>query len=175
MPELDDDFLTPDVERWIHRLTHRQVDLSPHVYRLRANVAIAIRDARTEVLRRTIRGHNLVVNVGLAAIAAGFTGTAPTITHIGYGSGSTAAAAGDTALQTQIVQYPITQVASSGAVATAQHYLSSGLLNGSTIREIGLFASGALIARFVFSDADFQPKTSAVVGLVTWTMTGSAS
>lgn len=136
------------------------------------NVTIDVLNARTLKLVRRLHGHNLVTNAGLAAYAAGLTGVAPEVTHLGIGSGNTAAAAGDTAMETELSKPTITRVSSAAGVATAQYYLSSALLNGSNLREIGLFANtSTLLARYVFVDADLQPKTSAVAAVVTWTQT----
>jgi hypothetical protein len=120
---------------------------------------------------RQIRGHNLYTNVGLAVLAAGLAGTSSAITHFGLGSSSTVAAATDVALGTEVSKPLITAVTSSGAVATAYYYLGSGMLNGSTLREAGVWVGLSLIARYVYNDADFQPKTSAVAGVFSWTFT----
>lgn len=122
---------------------------------------------------RQIRGHNLFTNVGLAVTAASFVSSSANITHFGLGSSSTAAAAGDTALGTEVSKPAITYVSSAAGVTTAQYYLGSGMLNGETLREAGLWVGTSLIARYVFNDADFQPKTSAVGGIFTWTLTFS--
>jgi hypothetical protein len=141
--------------------------------RVRCNVTIAIVDAVTGQVRREHHGHNLVTNAGLAAIAAAFgSSTAGLVTHFGLGSSNTAAAAGDVALGSEVSKPLITYVSSSGAVATMQYYLSSSQLNGSTLREAGLWCNTTtLLARYIFSDADFAPKTNAVAGVFTWTLT----
>jgi hypothetical protein len=100
---------------------------------------------------------------------AGFSSGA--ITHFGLGSDSTAPAAGNIALGAELSRPAITRVVSAGPVTTAQFYLSSGTLNGQNIREAGLFIGDTLLARYVFSDVDLQPKTNTVAVVFTWTLT----
>lgn len=123
-------------------------------------------------------GHNMVTDVGLAVIAAGLAGTAPTITNFGVGSSSTAENASQTGLIAESTypsgvspRFTITIVTSEDEVATAQHYISSAHLNSQTLREAGLFAGTSLVARYVYNDADLQPKTSAVAVVFSWTLT----
>lgn len=145
---------------------HRREDLG-----LRVNVRIDIVDAQSGELRRHHRGHNIVTDVGLAAIAAALAGASGAITHFGLGSGTTAAAAGQTALVSEIARPVITNVESDGAVTTAQYYLGSSSLNGSTLREAGLFVGSTMIARYVYNDPDLQPKDNTVAAVFTWTLT----
>lgn len=140
--------------------------------KLAVNVTIDVIDALNGQLLRRLRGHNLITDAGLAAYATGLTGVAPLVTHLGIGSSSTAAAAGDTALVSQITKPTITRVIADGTDAIAQYYLGSGSLNGQNLREIGLFANtNTLLARHVFNDPDLLPKTSAVAVVFAWTQT----
>ena len=136
-----------------------------------ANVSIDVVDALTGVLRRRHVGHNIITDVGLAVLAAGLAGGAVTITHFALGDDNTAAVAGDTALGHEVARPVITGVSSAANVAIAQFYLSSGTLNGANLREAGLYVGEALLARYVYADADLTPKTSAVAVVFTWTIT----
>lgn len=141
-----------------------------------ANVRVDVLEAHLVIGQ--VVGHNLVTNVGLSAFARALAGysTLSQITHIGYGSDSTATIPGQTALGAEVVggRMPITRLVAVGATATAQHYLSSSQLNGQSLREIGLFADTLLVARFVFNEPTLQPKTAARAVVVTWSVTGSA-
>lgn len=125
-----------------------------------------------------IAGHNLVTDVGLSAFARALAGydSLSQITHIGYGSDSSATVPGQVALVAEVAggRLPISRLVAVGPTATAQHYLGSGQLNGFTLREIGLFAGTILVARFVFNEPTLQPKTAARAVVVTWSVTGSA-
>lgn len=139
--------------------------------KLGVNVRIDIVDVATGRVRRRLQGHNLVTTAGLAKLALGLTGVAPTVTHFGLGSSNTAPSAGDTALGAEIIRPGVTNVSAAAAVATAQYYLGSGQQNGQTFREAGLFIGSTLFARFVFSDPDLAPKTSATAAVFSWAIT----
>jgi hypothetical protein len=103
--------------------------------------------------------HNLVVNAGLAFIASRMKDTSlAAMSHMAIGSGTTAAAAGNTALQTELgrvaltsttivtttvtndsIQYVATFPAGTGTGAVTE----AGLLNAGT--------GGTLLARTVFA------------------------
>jgi hypothetical protein len=67
-----------------------------------------------------------------------------------FGSGSTAAADGDTALETSVVSgVSITNMVVSGSTLTVDVFVADGTLTNGTYREFGLFCNGRLFARVV--------------------------
>lgn len=122
---------------------------------------------------------NLVVNTGLAYIVSRMVGTAKNVmSHMAVGSGSTAAAAGDTALESPLgsrksldsttiagsnneqVVYVTTFAAGEGTGAITE----AGIFNAST--------SGDMLCRTVFSVVN---KAASDTMIITWTITLSAS
>lgn len=114
---------------------------------------------------------NLVVNAGKDFIASRMKDTAKAaMTHVGVGSGSTAPAAGDTALQTQIVRQPLTSTTVTGSQVAYSASFPAGVGTG-TWREAGLFnapSAGDMLARTVFGDLTKGATDSVVVN---WTVT----
>lgn len=117
--------------------------------------------------------HNLVVDTGHVLMASRLVAnTNAAITHFGIGTGTTAAAAGQTALVTQVVRVAVDSATSSAKVATIVATVAAGTGTG-TVEEIGLFnasTSGSMIAR-ALTGTITKP---AGLGLVfTWTVTVS--
>lgn len=118
--------------------------------------------------------NNLVVNVGAEMLLDLITGTTAnnSITQIGFGTGSAATAATDTALTGQYLR-------ASGAVTTPtakQRKITSTLgtseFNGNTIQEMGLFgpaAGGSKMFSRVLRPGGIV-KTSAIAVQVDWTL-----
>lgn len=103
--------------------------------------------------------HNLVVNAGLAYIASRMRdATAGVMTHMGIGSGTTAAAAGDTALQTQLstrVALDSTTLVTTTATNDSVQYVATFAAGQSTgaVTEAGIFnaaTAGTMLCRTVF-------------------------
>ncbi len=122
------------------------------------------------------RGHNLVVNAGLAFIADQLSTTpgGTKMTHMEVGSGTTNPAAGDTALETAIDRNAVTSLTDSGAVLTAVGTWSAGDGTGA-ITEYGLFnagSGGTMLARF--EDSVINKGASDTL-VVTWTFTFAAA
>jgi len=143
--------------------------------RLRAhvNVTIAKMDARTGRLREIVRAHNLVSNVGLNQLRDALAGEAVTFpTHFALGTGSTAPASGDVALEAEVYREQITQTTKPGTGHVQyRQYLSSQDGNGYNFAEAGLFnaaAGGDLFARVTFSPDE---KTNAEAWTLTWDVT----
>ena len=118
---------------------------------------------------------NLVVTTGLAYIASRMKdATATAMTHMAVGSSTTAAAAGDTALGTQIgsrVALTSTTVTSNAVVYVAS--FGAGVGTGA-ITEAGIFnasTSGTMLCRTVFSVVN---KAAADTLQITWTITINA-
>jgi len=118
---------------------------------------------------------NLVVNTGLDYIASRMKdATATAMTHMGLGSGSTAAAAGDTDLgsllgsrealdSTTVTNNVITYVASFEAGDATGAVTEAGIFNAST--------AGTMLCRTVFSVVNKQANDSMTV---TWAITLTA-
>ena len=115
---------------------------------------------------------NLVVDTGLAYIASRMKdATATAMTHMTVGTGSTAAAAGNTALETQlgsrvaltsttVTSNSIAYVASFGAGVATGALTEAGIFNAST--------SGTMLCRTVFAVIN---KGASDTMTITWTIT----
>ena len=115
---------------------------------------------------------NLVVTTGLAYIASRMKdATATAMTHMAVGTGSTAAAAGNTALETQlgsrvaltsttVTSTSIAYVASFGAGVATGALTEAGIFNAST--------SGTMLCRTVFAVIN---KGASDTMTITWTIT----
>lgn len=122
---------------------------------------------------------NLVVNTGLAYIISRMVGTAKAVmSHMALGSGTTAAAAGDTALQSQLGSRvsldsatisgsnneKVVYVATFGAGAATGAVTEAGIFNAST--------AGDMLCRTVFAVVN---KAADDTMEITWTITLSAA
>jgi len=96
---------------------------------------------------------NLVVTTGKEFVAARMVGTSASVmSHMSVGSGSTAAAASDTALGSELGRVTATSSA-SGAVATYSATFAAGTGTGA-VTEAALFnasSGGTMLCRTVFS------------------------
>jgi len=116
---------------------------------------------------------NLVVTVGKAFVASRMKDTSDTaMSHMAIGSGSTAAAAGDTALGNQLDRNALTSttVTNNEVVYSATFAASEGT---GAVSEAGIFnalTSGTLLCRTVFSTVN---KGAADSLSITWTITVS--
>jgi len=122
---------------------------------------------------------NLVVNAGLAYIASRMTGTAKSVmSHMALGSGTTAAAAGDTDLGTLLgSREALDSTTITGTNDEKVQYVSSFEAGDATgaVTEAGIFnaaTSGDMLCRTVF---DVVNKQADDTMSVTWTITLSAS
>lgn len=119
---------------------------------------------------------NLVVNTGLAFIASRMKDTTDAaMSHMAVGSGTTAAAAGDTALETQIGSR--VSLTSTTVTANATAYVATFAAGTGTgaITEAGIFnasTSGTMLCRTVFSVVN---KGSDDTLQITWTITLNAA
>lgn len=141
----------------------------------RVNVTIRVRRGDDGPVIREIRRHNLVVNAGLNKLRdlTGYPGSlsiayAPSNATPGYmaiGTGSTAAAAGQTALVTEVFRAAITRRVPDTAKLTFYYDLPTGSANGNTLREAGLFteptgSTGEQWARVTHSAIDKSDSIS---------------
>ncbi len=95
---------------------------------------------------------NLVVTTGKEFIAARMTGTPTIMSHMAVGAGTTAAAAGDTALQSELGRVALTSGTTAAAVTTYVASFPAGTGTGA-VTEAGIFnasSGGTLLCRTVF-------------------------
>jgi len=143
--------------------------------KLRGDVAIVLRDKDGNVKdERKIT--NLVVNSGLAYICSRMAGSSPSVmTHMGAGSGTTAAAAGQTDLVSILGSREALDSTSASANAiTFQCTWEAGKSTGA-ITESGIFNSSSgstMLARVVFAVVN---KAASDTLSITHTITLTAS
>jgi hypothetical protein len=127
---------------------------------------IEIHDAETHQLLDRIHYKNAVTDYTREEIFKLFLGDAADleVTHVGIGTGTTAATPADTALEAQVLRLPYTsRIPASPTEVRYKLFLSASVGNGNTFSEIGLFTAetgGNMIAR----STGFTPveKTSLV-------------
>tara|TARA_B100001248_G_C27380390_1_gene456623 strand:+ start:977 stop:1408 length:432 start_codon:yes stop_codon:yes gene_type:complete len=116
---------------------------------------------------------NIVVTAGKGYVASRMKdATATAMSHMGIGSGSTAADAADTALGTQLGRVALTSTNVSGAVVTYVASFAAGTGTGA-VTEAGIFnasSGGTMLCRTVFSVVNKGASDSMTV---TWTVTVS--
>lgn len=116
---------------------------------------------------------NLVVTAGKNYVASRIKdATATAMSHMAVGSGTTAAAAGDTALGTELGRVSLTSTAVSNAVVTYTATFAAGTGTGA-VTEAGILnasSSGTMLCRTVFSVVNKGANDSMTV---TWTVTVS--
>lgn len=142
---------------------------------VQGRLSVVLRDASGAV-KQSYEVPNLVVNSGLAFIASRMKDTTDAaMSHMAVGSGDTAAAGGDTALESQIGS----RVALTSTTVTANEieYVASfgaGVGTGA-ITEAGIFnasTAGTMLCRTVFSVVN---KGADDTLQITWTITLNAA
>lgn len=123
-------------------------------------------------LKQEVTTHNLVVTAGINHIADQLDSSPGTaMSHMEIGSGSTAPAAGDTALQTPIDRNALTSRTSAANVVTYVGDWAAGDGTSADIEEAGIFnnaAGGTMLARAVFTQVN---KGASDTLKITWTVT----
>tara|TARA_B110000238_G_scaffold52296_1_gene57074 strand:- start:339 stop:764 length:426 start_codon:yes stop_codon:yes gene_type:complete len=136
-------------------------------FQMTGHLAIAIND---EVVQEV---PNLVVTDGKEFVASRMKDTTKAaMSHMGIGTGSTAAAAGDSALGSQADRNALTSTTVSGAAVTYLASFGAGEGTGA-ITEAGLFnaaSAGDMLCRTVFAVVN---KGSSDSMTITWTVTVS--
>lgn len=115
---------------------------------------------------------NLVVTDGKSFIAARMVGTPAIMSHMAVGAGTTVAAAGDTALQSELGRVALASSSSTGAVVTYTATFPPGTGTGA-VTEAGVFSDasgGAMLCRTVFPVVN---KGADDAVSITWTVTVS--
>lgn len=140
-------------------------------------LSIVLKDEKGAV-KETREIKNLVVNTGLGHITSRLLGTSSNVmSHMALGSGTTAAAAGDTALQSQLgSRKALTSSTQSGSNNESIVYVATFIAGEATgaVTEAGIFnasTSGTMLCRTVFSVVN---KAAGDTLQVTWTVTFSA-
>ena len=117
--------------------------------------------------------NNLVVTDGKEYVASRMKdATATAMSHMAIGSGSTAAAAGDSSLGTELGRVALDSTTVSGAVVTYVATFSAGTGTGA-VTEAGILnasSAGDLLCRTVFSVVNKGASDSMTI---TWTVTVS--
>ena len=116
---------------------------------LTGKLTISLND---EIVQET---KNLVVTAGKEWVAARMKDTSTVMTHLGIGTGSNAAAVGDTDLQTSVTRELLSTAGGTvaGAIITFACTYPAGTGTGA-ITEAGIFnasSSGTMLARTVFT------------------------
>ena len=138
--------------------------------KMKGSLQIRLND---EVVREV---DNLVVTAGKGYVASRMesdvSGGSAIMSHMAIGSGSTSAAAGDTALGSQLGRVALTSTGISGAVLTYTASFAAGTGTGAVTEAAILNASsgGTMLCRTVFSVVN---KGSSDSMTITWTVTVS--
>jgi ATP-dependent protease HslVU (ClpYQ) peptidase subunit len=140
---------------------------------LKAKGQVKLELTRADGTVETIDIKNLVVNTGLNYIVSRMKDTTETaMSHMAIGSGSTAAAAGNTALGTELGRVSLTSTTVS--TNTIQYVASFPAGTGTgTVYEAGIFnasSGGTLLCRTVFGIVTKDAGDSLAI---TWTITVS--
>lgn len=112
------------------------------------NVTATFRDAKTGRITKQIKAHNLAVTTGLNSIASRLSGTdnpanvKGTITYCAVGTGTTAPAAGDTTLETELYRKQVSVRSVTGNTAKFRTFYNTSEANGA-LKEAGLFGDDA--------------------------------
>ncbi len=115
---------------------------------------------------------NLVVTTGKQFIAARMVGTPTEMSHMALGASSTAAAAGDTALGTELGRVALASDSATGAVVTYTATFPAGTATGAVV-EAGVFnasSAGTMLCRTTFAVVN---KGADDAMSVTWAITVS--
>lgn len=152
--------------------------LEDKLLKVKGEIVLEFRNVKTGKVRRYVY-RNTFVTYGKNAIAQRMAGNdVGEISWCALGTGTTAPALGDTALQTEIARKEISVRSYLGNVFTGQTYFTTSEANG-TLREAGLFGtgvgrtpsstpgSGQLFARAAIN----RVKTSNDTLTLSWTVT----
>lgn len=145
---------------------------------VRGDLHITLRDENGNILQERWVS-NLVVDLGLAHIAARIVGNSPTVmSHMELGTGGTAASSADAALESRIVdsRMALASFTASGSTIIAECVFGPGIGSGA-VREAGIFnaaSAGTMMCRTVFPVIN---KSSLDTLTIQWyiTMAGSLS
>ena len=135
--------------------------------KMTGRLSIAVNDEVVQEVK------NLVVTTGKGYVASRMKdATATAMSHMGVGTGSTAAAAGDTALGSEVDRNALASTTVSGANISYVATFAAGDGTGA-LTEAGLFnasSSGTMLCRTVFAVVNKGASDSMTI---TWTVTVS--
>lgn len=133
-------------------------------------IKLVLRDEDGNV-KQEFEFKNLVVDAGLAFMASRLKdASAAVMSHMAVGSGATAAAAGQTALVSEVGRVALTSTAVNAGTITYTASFGAGVATGA-LTEIGLFnaaAAGTMQCRSVFAVVNKQATDTLSV---TWNVT----
>lgn len=139
---------------------------------------VILRDAKTGRIKSRKVFKNLVVDTGMASIAAALAGNVSNnngqITYCAVGLGSASPSAGDTQLQTELYRKQVSVRSNTGKSAIFQTFFNRNEANGS-LEEAGLFGglasnvanSGTLFCRLNMN----RTKSASDTLTLRWTVT----
>jgi hypothetical protein len=134
--------------------------------KVKGRVKVALNDVVVQEI------DNLVVNTGLAFITSRMTdATDSVMSHMAVGSGSTAAAAGDTTLASEEGRVALTSTTDSTGQIVYVATFGAGTATAS-LQEAGLFnasSAGTMLCRTLFSGAVTKGINDSMT--ITWTIT----
>lgn len=126
-------------------------------------------------VKESVQVDNLVVTAGLGYIASRMKDATETaMSHMAIGSGTTAAAAGNTGLGTELGRVSLTSTTVTGSQVQYQATFGPGTGTGA-VSEAGLFnaaSNGTMLCRTVFSVVN---KDAGDTLAITWTVTLAAA
>jgi len=138
-------------------------------FRGRVTAFIEYDDGRTQ----TIEQSNVVTTAGRNRYAALLTEESTAFPdYIAVGTGTTAAATSDTALETEVDRNQIVGRSNSTGVSTYKAFFGKDEANGSLLSEAGLFdlsSAGTMFCRALFASPIVKVNTMSVT--ITWTVT----
>lgn len=124
----------------------------PSVVQVKApNVRIEVRDAATKRILEVRRVANTFTDGGLRNVRDLWGGIGVRPDKIALGSSDDATTATMTGLVSELARKTIDRRVQLATGVEFQVFLGSADLNGTTIREVGLFAGSALLARAILS------------------------
>lgn len=148
------------------------------VVRVTGHVRFTVRNADGSIAQ-VEENHNIETTVGMAVIANALwnPSAAPRVTHVELGSGTNAATAGDTALQTPVYRNALASGNNVSNVVSLTGYYNLTETSG-TFREAGLFiagtgtlGTGTLLARTAMNVTKTTSQTLTVEWAITFTPT----
>jgi hypothetical protein len=135
------------------------------------SLRVVVTDTTTGQVKEDREFKNLVVTVGKNFVASRIVGVAQNVmSHMALGTSSTAAAAGDTALGTELARNALASSTAAAAIVTYTATFAAGTATGAIV-EAGIFnaaSAGTLLCRTVFSVVN---KSANDAMSVTWTVT----
>jgi hypothetical protein len=139
---------------------------------LKGKVRVTVRDAKTGKVVQVVESENVVVDVGEELVAALLNDENMAVPNFcAVGSGTTAPAETDTALEAEIGRVEVTQRSRTGSQVFYSTFFGSADCNG-TWNECGLFnaqSGGTMLCRALFSATIEKDSTKTVT--VDWTIT----